>query len=478
VKRALAAAAVVVVLLFGAAGGYVLYRKHQQRNVHGSPTVEFVTTAPQPVRPPSELTTLPWPTYGFDNLRTRFAQGIDVTPPFDVLWGFRAQALVEFPPAVAYGRLYFANNDGVFFAVSARTGQRAWKFVSGRCVAASPAVGGGLVYMTFLNRPPCNAPNGADGLVAAFRAGTGKIAWERTIGPSETSPLLAGGRVYVGDWRGDLWALRAADGKPVWRFHAGGRIKGGVALDGPRLYFGSYDGHVYALDARDGKLLWKASAQGTLLGGGTFYATPALAYGRVYIGATDGKVYSFGAQTGKLRWSYGTGGYVYSSAAVWRGLVLVGSYSGTFFALDAATGGPKWRFHADGPISGSPTVVHGIVYFATLKQRTYGLDARTGRVVWSFPDGKYAPVVVDSRRLYLVGYARVYGLLPRNAQPLLLTEAQARAALGGGRFQVFASAAEAKRNVRRLHGGRICNVVILGRRPRRAVARLRAACAG
>ena len=43
----------------------------------------------------------------------------------------------------------------------------------------------------------------------------------------------------------------------------------------------------------------------------------------------------------------------------------------------------------------------------------FGLDAVTGRQVWTFPDGKYSPVVADRERLYLVGYARIYGLVPR-----------------------------------------------------------------
>src|SRR5207302_7390052 len=137
------------------------------------------------------------------------------------------------------------------------------------------------------------------------------------------------------------------------------------------------------------------------------------AYGRVYIGSTDGKVYSFGAASGQLRFAQSTGGYVYGSPAVWRERIYVGSYSGDFYALDAATGDVKWRFRANGPISGSATVLHGIVYFATLKRRTYALNAETGHAVWSFPDGKYSPVVADGKRLYLVGYTRLYGLVPR-----------------------------------------------------------------
>jgi outer membrane protein assembly factor BamB len=73
----------------------------------------------------------------------------------------------------------------------------------------------------------------------------------------------------------------------------------------------------------------------------------------------------------------------------------------------------RWTFKANGPISGSATVLHGVVYFATLKRRTYALNAATGRLLWSFPDGKYSPVVADPRRLYLVGYTRLYGMVAK-----------------------------------------------------------------
>jgi outer membrane protein assembly factor BamB len=195
-------------------------------------------------------------------------------------------------------------------------------------------------------------------------------------------------------------------------------VKGGVTISGHRLYVGDYSGHVYALSSTSGKILWQAKAQPRFGSTGTFYATPAVAYGRVYVGATDGKMYSFGATTGKLRWSHGTGGYVYSSAAVWKDRVFVGSYSHTFYCFDAATGAIRWKFKANGPISGSPSVIAGRVYFATLKGRTYALDARTGAPDWTFPDGKYSPVVADADRLYLIGYAKLYGLSETRAQTM------------------------------------------------------------
>ena len=406
-RRRLLAGGAVLVLALGAAGlGWYLHVKHAERDVRGSSTVEFV---PKPPPPPPKLPGVAWPMYGRDADRLRVATGVSLAPPFRRVWTFHARSLVEFPPAIAYGRLYFANNDGVVYAVDAKTGRRAWSYVSHRCQAMSPAVSGQLVFATFLNRPPCNASSG-DGRLVAFSAKTGKVRWQARIGPSESSPLLQGNAVYVGDWNGAVSAYAAKTGRRLWTFHAGGKVKDGLAYAGGRVFFGAYDSHVYAVNAHNGKLVWRASAQPRFGHSGTFYATPAVAYGRIYIGSTDGKMYSFGATSGSLRWSQSTGGYVYSSAAVWRQLILVGSYSGTFFAFDAATGDVKWKFRAGGPISGSPTVLAGRVFFSTLKRRTYALNAMTGRLLWSFPDGKYSPVVADDSMVYLVGYTRLYGL--------------------------------------------------------------------
>jgi len=415
VKRlALAAAAVVVLGVVGAGVAYYLHVKHASRDIRGSSTIEFVTTQATP--PPPKEPGISWPTYGRNPERTRVATGVTLAPPFRVAWRFHAQSLVEFPPVIGYGRIFFATNNGILFAVGAENGKRAWKYASNRCVAASPALDRHVVYMTFMNRPPCNRPSSATltGEVVAFSVGSGRVVWRRTIGPSESSPVVVGGSVYVGDWDGRVWALARTTGHVNWVTKLEGQVKGGVALAGARrLFVGDYSGHVYELGATTGKVIWKAAAQPRFGSLGNFYATPAVAYDRVYIGATDGKMYSFGATSGKLRWSASTGGYVYSSAAVWHDRVLVGSYSHRFYCYDAATGRTLWQFTADGPISGSPTVIAGRVYFATLAGTTYALDARTGSRVWSFPDGRYSPAVADATRLYLVGYGQVYGLVER-----------------------------------------------------------------
>jgi outer membrane protein assembly factor BamB len=411
VKRALLILGALVILVVAAGGAFALWRLHESRDIHGSTHVEF-----RPTELPARATAkIPWPTFGFSPQRTRAVAGLGLRPPFRRVWTRHAGSLVEFPPAIGYGRLFFATNRGLLLAVNAKTGRQAWAFKSHRCIASSPAIAKRVVFQTFMNRPPCNARGGQglDGAVAAFAIGFGSPKWRTTIGPSESSPLVANKLVYVGDWRGKVYALAARNGKIVWTYSTGGPVKGAVALGAGRIYVGSYDGHLYCLDARTGKLIWRASSQPRLGHHGEFYSTPAVAYGRVYIGSTDGKVYSFGAHSGKLRWSHGTGNYVYGSPAIWRGVVLVGSYSGRFYAFDAGTGDVKWSFRTNGPISGSAAVIDGVVYFATLNRRTYALDPRTGRELWSFPDGKYTPVVAEKHRLFLVGYGKVYGMVPR-----------------------------------------------------------------
>jgi outer membrane protein assembly factor BamB len=414
-RRLAKALAAVAVLLAGAITAVVIHRLQAGKDVRGSSSVEYVTTEERAAPLPPHIE---WPEYGFESTRTRAVQ-LTLRPPYRRVWTYRAGSLVEFPPSIGFGRLYFSTNSGNLTAISMKTGKKAWKYESGRCVAASPALGTqqhGTVYAAFLNKPPCNAKRGT-GEVVAFSAGFGKIRWRRTTGASETSPLLVGNSLYVGDWNGRVWALDARSGRTKWVSGSHGPIKGAIAYADGRLYVGSYDGHVYCLGAAHGRQIWKATAQSRLYGHARFYATPAVAYGRVYIGGTDGKVYSFGATSGKLRWSHSTGGYVYASPAVWNQEVLVGSYSKTFVALDAATGAVKWTFKTSAPISGSATVIGNVVYFATLGHRTkgttYALNARTGKLLWTYPDGKYTPAVAVKDHFFLVGYARIYGMVPR-----------------------------------------------------------------
>lgn len=409
-KRAFLGLIALVVL--AAAGGVAAWywNEEQTKDIRGSSTLEFDTTEATTTRAVEQIETEPWPLYGLTPQRTRNAVEFHHRPPFRTRWSFEAGGLVEFPPVIAYGRLYFANISGQMRALDAKTGRVVWRQSLGYKTAASPAVGDGVVYMPLMSKKGAE-PGPNTGAVVALDAETGEEIWRFETGAVESSPLLLDGVLYFGTFDHKLYALNAKSKKVLWSFSTGDAVKGGPAYWNGSIFTGSYDGKVYALDARTGKQRWSSSSRGGILGGGNFYATPAVAYGRVFVGNTDGRMYAYGAGTGHLLWAKKTGGYVYSSAAIADRTVYVGSYDKHLYALDAATGDVKWSFDANGEVSGAPTVMDGLVYFSTFARRTYALDAQSGKSVWEFPGGRYTPIVADSQRTYLVGQSKLRALV-------------------------------------------------------------------
>jgi eukaryotic-like serine/threonine-protein kinase len=347
-----------------------------------------------------------WPTYGADNARLRSVPAPGLRPPFRRLWTFHGRHLLEFPPVVGYGSVFEEAFDGRLYSLDPANGSVRWRYDSRLCGWSSPALADQLVFATFIGNAECHAARGGGELVA-FSAESGRVRWRRAIGPSESSPLVDGGTVYVGDQDGRVSAFAATSGRLRWSYATGAAIKASASLAYGRIYIGNYAGEMLALSARTGRLLWRSA------GHGNFYSTAAVDAGRVYVGSLDGHVYAFSAWNGHVLWSTGTGSYVYASPAVWRGIVLIGSYDHTFYALDGATGGIRWSFRVGAPISGAASVVDGLAYFSSFDHRTYALDAASGRLREKWPDGEYSPAVAGDGRLYLVGLGRIYALAPR-----------------------------------------------------------------
>jgi len=417
VRRALAAAGGLLVVGAIVAAVVLLTASGAHRRAHAVVAKPPpVSTAPRPSPPPAPPADDPWPFYGYNAARTRLfpnAQRLD--PPFRRGWTFRDYALLEFTPAIYDNVMYFEDYYAHAKAISTLTGRQIWQRGLGTLAAASPGLDlrHRLVFFVVLSTIP-GARLPGSGRVLALSMRTGRVVWSHGLAAgSESSPLVVGDSVYLGDQGGTVYSYRATDGHLNWTFHASGSVKGGLAYAGGWLYFGDYGGHVYALDAASGREMWSAAE------GETFYSTPAVAFGRVYIGNTNGSLYAFSAATGRLDWSASTGGYVYASPAVGNipGLGLTvyeGSYDGYLRAYDALTGAVRWTHDAGGAINGSATIIGNVVYYADLRLGgTVGLDRRTGRVVFRFDDGRFTPVIADGRAVYLIGYSTIYELLPR-----------------------------------------------------------------
>ncbi len=168
--------------------------------------------------------------------------------------------------------------------------------------------------------------------IDAGNAATLVRAWRFTVTTKRTQPhyvtaepVVADGKVFIGAWNGVMYALRASDGKPVWKFDtadphpdqrgglAGIQSSAAVLADG-RVYFGAADANVYSLDDK-GKLLWKTSLGnpdqvGPGAEGAHEWSSPAIYAGKVFVGRAShedqpcirGRFYALDQNTGGVVW--------------------------------------------------------------------------------------------------------------------------------------------------------------------------------
>ena len=351
-----------------------------------------------------------WPTFRLNRQRTGYLPIRGLRPPFERIWRYGGKPLLEFPPVIAAGKLFFVDNDGHAIALDAETGKKVWTRRIARLNASSPTFSRGRLYI--VNLEP--------GQVVALDAETGRPIWKRPLPcRSESSPIVVRGLIFFGCEDGSLYAKKTSNGKTRWRTSLGGAIKAAPAYRMGTLFVGDYGGLMNAVRARDGRILWQSSSLGPGLGrAGSFYSTPAVAFGRVYSGNNDGRVYSFDSQTGELAWSFSTGGWVYSGPAVasvpgTKPSVYIGSFDGNVYALDARDGGLRWSFDMGGRVIGSLSVIGRIVYASTFDgTSTYGLGVRKGNRRFTYFTGAYMPAVSDGQRLYIVGYSSIHALEP------------------------------------------------------------------
>jgi outer membrane protein assembly factor BamB len=167
-----------------------------------------------------------------------------------VRWKVQTDGPVHATAAVHNGLVYIAGCDERFRAVRATDGKVMFEIALGSYTGASTAIDGERAFVgTF------------DADVFALDLKTRKVAWsyrdpDRQF-PYYSSAALdtAAGktRVIVGGRDKAIHAIDAATGKPAWKFVTRARVDSSPALAGGRVYVGSSDGKLYVLDAASGE---------------------------------------------------------------------------------------------------------------------------------------------------------------------------------------------------------------------------------
>ncbi len=107
------------------------------------------------------------------------------------LWRFfpesRASQGVTASPAIADGRYYIGDTDGLFYARDAKTDDEHWRIKLGGPVVSSPIALGSRVYV-----------GARDGSLYAINRDNGDVEWTLDLGAAiDLPPAYAGGRLFV-----------------------------------------------------------------------------------------------------------------------------------------------------------------------------------------------------------------------------------------------------------------------------------------
>ncbi len=227
-----------------------------------------------------------------------------------------------------------------------------------------------------------------NGKVYALKLADGTPIWKQ---PVDTGGAIVGnvaidnGVAYVGNSEGDLLAIKVADGSLVWNkpFKAGDRIWSTPVVDNGVIYVTSMDRHVYALKEDSGTEIWKNSDSG-----GAITSTPSLDSGRLYFGAFDKHLYALDTQkNGAEVWksSPSADNWLWGHPLVQNGMVFTGSLAGTVYGVSAQDGTVQWQQKLGTSIRGRPTIAQGVLVVADRNGRVDGYDPASGAPKWSKP---------------------------------------------------------------------------------------------
>lgn len=176
-------------------------------------------------------------------------------------WSVKVSSEVLSAPLVLPNRVIVRSNDGRVFGLDPADGSRKWVYDRGLPTLSvrgnsSPVGAGGLVYIGY-----------DDGKLVALRDEDGLLVWEQIIaepdGRTELDRMadidgnivIDGNQLYVISYHDKVMALVAGTGQPLWTQNVGSA--GGVAVASDKVVVSDKSGDVWALDRATGNSMWK-----------------------------------------------------------------------------------------------------------------------------------------------------------------------------------------------------------------------------
>ena len=148
---------------------------------------------------------------------------------------------------------------------------------------------------------------------------------------SAMEPIVGNGLVFVATHSGNVYALKAESGEPVWRYVVGSPILHSPSFSGGKLYVAPTEDKIHVIDA--------ASGVGSASPGKTFAASPVVTDGVFFAGARTGLLVCL---DGPFNQSGGIGIPIRQTAAASEGRIYVTGEDLRVRSLDVKTRAILW----------------------------------------------------------------------------------------------------------------------------------------
>jgi outer membrane protein assembly factor BamB len=308
----------------------------------------------------------------------------------------------EFAAAATDGtHVFIGSRGGNFFALRPSDGEVQWrKHIEGG-VSSRPL---------YLADTKVVFVGGDDGAMYCLDAATGAERWVyRTKGPIGGEPVYDDGLLYFENGENRIYAIDAHSGAWRWQYDREApetfTIRGSASplLFGGRAYVGFSDGYLAALNARTGDVIWARSLAGESPRFNDVDATPVIVDGTLYVSSFSGGVYALDPGEGGVKWRYETEGA--STVRVDRDRVFFASTRDGLHCLDTK-GRLVWRqsLARQGELSQPVLVGDRYLLVSASEGGTYVVDQASGQLLQFFKPGHgvTAPPTSDGRQVYVL----------------------------------------------------------------------------
>lgn len=189
-------------------------------------------------------------------------------------YGDGSSAIYYISPAAHDGKIFFGGSGPALYCVNIGTRTEVWNFSTVGTVSTTPAVDYGMVYFAT-----------EEGVYAIDL--DGHEVWNRSMRFRISSPAVAHGRVYIGDMDKHLNCIDSGNGSTIWTASVGSKIQSSPVVAGGVVYVTEYRGTVYGFDADCGTPVWSYDTNCFNI------AQPAVSDGILFIGSDSGYLYAF-----------------------------------------------------------------------------------------------------------------------------------------------------------------------------------------